>query len=170
MEYLIRRAEPGDTGGIAEVARRTWHATYAGLIPEALQAQMLAAWYSADGLARSIANPRGAFFVAATDAGQVVGYANASPRPEPGDVELWRIYILPEQQRHGLGRRLIQATLEALRPGRPVERLYVQVERGNALGRRAYEAMGFTYIRDYDNDFLGHVTTMTEMCLNVANP
>lgn len=109
MEYLIRRAEPGDTGGIAEVARRTWHATYAGLIPEALQAQMLANWYSADGLARSIASPRGAFFVAVTDVGQVVGYANASPRPEPGDVELWRIYILPEQQRHGLGRRLIQA-------------------------------------------------------------
>jgi len=164
MTYTIRRARPADAPGIVDVARRTWQSTYAGIIPAAVQEQALAAWYAEERIARQTADPVSAFLLVTTGAGEIVGFAFTSPRPEAGEAELWRFYVLPEHQGKGLGRRLIAATLEAL----PVRRLFVQVEKENAVGRRAYEAMGFTLVREYADDLFGHATRAVELCLAVA--
>ncbi|MFO7274896.1 MAG: GNAT family N-acetyltransferase [Bacillota bacterium] len=167
MEYQVRRAAPADAQAIAAVARATWAATYKGIIPEDIQQAVLPQWYAEERLARAAANPDSAFFVAETAAGEVVGFAQAGHRPEAGDAELWRFYVLPEHQRKGIGRRLLQACLAALQAQGPISRLFVQVEAENHGGRRAYEWLGFHYVREYDDDLMGHVTRMWEMCLHL---
>lgn len=98
---------------------------------------------------------------------QVVAFAQAGHRQEPGDAELWRFYVLPAHQRMGIGRRLLHACLDALRAQGPVSRLFVQVEAENKGGRRAYKRLGFHNVREYDADRMGHVTRMWELCLRL---
>lgn len=168
MVYRVRHAEPADASAIAAVARETWAETYRGTIPEEIQRAVLPQWYAEDRLARAAANLQSAFFVAVTGSGEVVGFAQAGHRQEAGDAELWRFYVLPAHQRQGIGRRLLQACLEALQASAPVSRLFVQVEAENQIGRRAYEALGFRYVREYPDELMGHVTQMCEMCLGVG--
>lgn len=169
MAYEIRRAQPGDAAAIVEVARRTWAVTYAGVIPDGIQARALAEWYDPERIARQVANPDAAFVLAIAGGGEVAGFAYAAHRPEPGNAELWRFYVLPEHQKQGLGRRMIHAALQALGEQRRVERLFCQVEKENAVGRRAYEALGFTLVREYDDDLFGHSTRAVELCLHVGD-
>ncbi len=120
----IRRAERSDVPGIADVARQTWTATYAGIIPDEVQRQLLESWYSAPALSRAIASP-GAFLVA-TQAGRVVGFAQFVWRP-PESAELARIYVRPERQHVGVGTMLLDAGFAACRK-RGVGRVSVLVE------------------------------------------
>jgi len=165
--YLVRRAVPEDAQAIGAVARETWAVTYRGIIPEQIQEAVLPQWYAEERLAAAAANPASVFFVAETESGEVVAFAQAGHRQEPGDAELWRFYVLPAHQRMGIGRRLLQACLDALRAQGPVARLFVRVEAENKGGRRAYERLGFQYVREYDEDLMGHVTRMCEMCLRL---
>lgn len=167
MDYQIRRAEPADAPGIVAVARETWHATYEGIIPREIQDRALREWYDVDRIAQQAANQRGALFAAADADGRVVAFAHLARRREPGDAELMRIYALPQCQGRGLGRQLIQAGLAALQTESPVERLFVQVERENQIGRRAYTGLGFTFVREYEENLFGHPSTMVEMCLQL---
>lgn len=167
LSYVVRRAIPEDARAVGAVARKTWAATYQHIIPEAIQGELLAQWYAEDRLVRSIGNPNAAFFVAEEGEGGIVGFANAFPLQESGDAELGRLYILPEHQRKGLGRQLVRTAVDALRTTHQVERLFVQVETENWIGRRAYEALGFAYLREYEHELLGHVSRMSEMCLTV---
>lgn len=168
MGYQVRRAQPADAPAIAAVARETWAATYRGIIPEEVQRAVLPQWYAEERLARAAESGQSAFFVAEAEAGEVVGFAQAGHREEAGDAELWRFYVLPDHQRKGIGRQLLQACLDALHAQGPVSRLFVQVEAENEGGRRAYEALGFTYVREYPDELPGHVTQMWEMCLEPA--
>ncbi|MEW8978543.1 MAG: GNAT family N-acetyltransferase [Symbiobacterium sp.] len=169
MSFHVRHAAPEDAPAIAAVARITWADTYRGIIPAEIQQAVLPQWYAEDRLARAAGNPESAFFVAEGEGGQVVGFAQAGPRKEAGDAELWRIYVLPEHQRRGIGRKLLQACLETLRARGPVNRLFVQVEAENQIGRRAYERLGFHYVREYDDEIMGHATRMCEMCLHLGD-
>lgn len=135
MAYVVRRCTAEDAAQVAAVARRTWHATYAEIIPEAVRNAFLDQHYNHDLIARQAASGRMVFLVAADDAGAIVGYGKAAHRKEPGDAELLAIYALPEHQGRGAGGQLLAAVLLSLAASRPVERLYVQVERDNAVGR-----------------------------------
>src|SRR5882672_4918366 len=99
----IRGAARSDVPGIADVARKTWTATYAGIIPDEVQRELLESWYSAPALLRAIESP-GAFLVA-TQAGHVIGFAQFVWQP-PESAELTRIYVLPERQHVGVGTML----------------------------------------------------------------
>lgn len=167
MRYSVRPAKFPDVDRIAEVARITWSATYENIIPEAIQAKALAQWYSRESLSRTIGDPAAAFYVGVCSDDRVVGFANASHRRDSDAAELWRMYILPDHQGKGLGRRLFHACLDALRAMKPVTGMYVQVETENVIARRAYEAFGFVPIRDDLEFVLGHPCRMTEMRMAV---
>lgn len=173
MNFDVRRASSQDVNGIIAVARETWEATYGNILPKPVREQALAEWYSEQSLLRAVHNPNSAFFVAVTDDGRVVGFANASHRrgsdgAESEDAELWRIYVLPPYQGLGLGRRLIRGCVEALQALRPVRSLYVRVESENDIGRRAYYSFGFVAVREYETAICGHPCPMTEMRLDLA--
>jgi ribosomal protein S18 acetylase RimI-like enzyme len=117
-EITIRRAEPGDEAGMAFVHVASWRAAYQGLVPQEALDQLSVRTRSAqwrrvlEGQA-----PDQFAYVACDAAHEVVGFANGGPeRGEvPGyDSEVHAIYLLPDVQRRGIGRRLLVEVAEEL--------------------------------------------------------
>lgn len=84
------------------------------------------------------------YFVAETEDGDIVGFANAGPERE-GDRayrgELYAIYILEEYQRTGLGRRLFSSvTRRLLSDG--FNSMLLWVLEDNRPACRFYESLG----------------------------
>ncbi len=151
-ETIIRPATCDDIPSIRDIARRTWTDTYRGIIPEDAQAAVLNRAYSNEALSISIGRDQ-AFMVAEAPAqagskDTLAAYVDVDFDGQ--QVNLHRLYVLPEYQRLGLGRRLLEAAIaksrerltpDALNKGVP---LVAHVERDNPKARAFYKKMGFT--------------------------
>jgi len=144
---VIRPAVAADAVGIERVARRTWNATYKGIILPANQERLLGQYYSPTALEEAIAQERSWFFVATANE-EVIGFAQFVLQEEGRRAQLTRIYVLPEWQRQGVGGRLLGEGLAVLM-SEGVEWLLVVVEKDNAIGRRFYEKQGFCQEREF---------------------
>ncbi|HJU48987.1 MAG TPA: GNAT family N-acetyltransferase [Gaiellaceae bacterium] len=112
---MIRPAVPADGPSIAAVQRRTWHATYRGILPDDVLDG-----FDVDAAGRrwtaAVASPRpdSAVFVAEREGG-VVGFAAvAGVEDEAGVGEVEAVYVAPEHQERGLGRGLLDAAVGSL--------------------------------------------------------
>lgn len=102
----IRHAEPDDAPAIADVHRASWQHAYSGILPHRTLRAMLerrnVAWWQ-----RAI---RGSTSILVLDVGGIVaGYATLGlnrARSLPQEGEIYELYLLPEYQGVGLGRRL----------------------------------------------------------------
>ncbi len=102
----VRPAEPADALQIADVHRAAWSQAYAGIIPfrslRAMIERRGAKWWG-----RAI---RGSTSILVLDVGgTIAGYATLGlnrARALPQEGEIYEIYLLPEYQGVGLGRRL----------------------------------------------------------------
>lgn len=71
-------------------------------------------------------------------------------RAHEGELELVRLYLLPEAQGKGIGTRLVSSLCErADREGLPVRLRVLQV----SLARRLYERHGFAVVGEADSHF-----------------
>lgn len=138
ISFAFRGARAADAPAIAEVARRTWRATYRGLIPDAAIESHLATAYADERVVARIERAD-RFDVAEEADGDVVGFAEwvAGERV----AELVATYILPSCQRRGIGRGFHQRALDAFR-GR-VDAFQTDVLAANLGGRRFYESVGY---------------------------
>ena len=118
MGVGIRPADPSDAGAMARVHVDTWRATYGGIVPK----MHLAGLSYRDRESKwleilATASPRTSNFVAETESGDVVGFADGGP-DRGGDRtyrgELYAIYILEPYHRQGVGRRLFAAVAQRL--------------------------------------------------------
>jgi ribosomal protein S18 acetylase RimI-like enzyme len=145
----IREATPDDAAGIARVHVESSRTTYGGLLPEETLAAMtfekrLSNW------SKTLGGGEGGEFVFVAEAeGQIVGFASGGPE-RAGDAdfdgELYTVYILPEWQRLGVGRRLALALAERLaRLGFRAMMLWV-LEENPAC--RFYESLGGARVRE----------------------
>ncbi|MCX7365759.1 MAG: GNAT family N-acetyltransferase [Alphaproteobacteria bacterium] len=121
----IRRARRADAAAIGRVHVETWQSSYAGLLPDSMLAGMSdvrqTAWWS-----RSLGDAveaRGIFVADDEDAG-VVGFGSCGAvrdMPEGLDGtetragEVYTLYVEPDFQNLGLGRRLLDALFRQLR-------------------------------------------------------
>jgi GNAT superfamily N-acetyltransferase len=111
----IRHAKPDDAPALSKVFDAAWREAYTGIIPGVTLQKMFARrgerWW------RSTVT-RGRPLVV-LDIGQgIAGYASygrCRDRSLPADGEIDEIYLLPEYQGIGLGRRLFKAVLNDLR-------------------------------------------------------
>ncbi len=114
----IRRATVADAAAIAEVHVETWRDAYAGLVPSRVLVGMrrqnkAAMWSQALGSDRK----RQVVMVAEDDAACVVGFGSCG-RAKGVDLahhgEVYTLYVLPDHQGRGIGRRLLAALFDAL--------------------------------------------------------
>jgi ribosomal protein S18 acetylase RimI-like enzyme len=121
----IRRGAKADAAAIGRVHVETWQAAYAGLLPDSLLAAMSdvrqSAWWS-----RLLADPGEArgVFVADDEEMGVVGFGSCGPVRDPPEGldgreirvgEVYTLYVEPDFQNQGLGRRLLDALFRQLR-------------------------------------------------------
>lgn len=120
----IRRGRRDDAASIGRVHVETWQSAYAGLLPDTMLAGMSdvrqSAWWG-----QALADPgqaRGIFVAEDEDMG-VVGFGSCGPvrdPPEGIDVrgsrlgEIYTLYVEPDFQNQGLGRRLLAQMFDQL--------------------------------------------------------
>jgi ribosomal protein S18 acetylase RimI-like enzyme len=148
----IRDARVADAAAIANVHVDAWRSAYASLIPDRVLVRMSGQVHAVrwtETLRRR--NLRGRIFVAEIDGEGVVGYGSCGPsrvRSLPHAGEIYELYVAPEHQDRGIGRRLLYRLFDAL-----VERgsnsAMVWVLAGNPA-RFFYETMGGRRVAERD--------------------
>jgi ribosomal protein S18 acetylase RimI-like enzyme len=121
----IRRATRSDSAAIGRIHVETWQATYAGLLPDTMLAAMSdvrqSAWWSR---ALADANEARGIFVADDEEMGVVGFGSCGPVRDPPEGlngtemrvgEVYTLYVEPDFQNQGIGRRILDALFRQLR-------------------------------------------------------
>lgn len=157
----IRKMEEKDIIAILEIAVKTWHATYNGIIPIEVQNNFLKMAYNENRLNARINN---SLFLVAEKDGILKGFANFSELKENTKLELEAIYIDPSSQGNGMGTLLIDYVINTIND---VKEIYLNVEKENMIGRTFYESKGFETIDEFDDNFDGHILKTVRMLYKV---
>ncbi|NHN55897.1 GNAT family N-acetyltransferase [Calidifontibacter sp. DB0510] len=136
-DVTIRQAQGDDLQAVLYVGHSTWPPTYGPIAGDDYVAMGLAKWWTADATIPAIR--AGRVTVAEVD-GKVVGVATVGP--QDGHLMLWKLYVLPGQQGHGIGQALMAAVLDQAREGgfAQVRLSYLD---GNTSAARFYAKAGF---------------------------
>jgi ribosomal protein S18 acetylase RimI-like enzyme len=137
----IRRARTEDATGLSQVFDSAWREAYQGIIPGIALEKMLARrgppWWRS-----TIARGRP---LVVLDIGQgIAGYASygrCRNRSLPAEGEIDELYLAPEYQGLGFGRRMFRAVRNDLRD-REMHRLVVWALADNLRACRFYERLG----------------------------
>lgn len=161
MGVIIRNMMAKDIKGVQDVAKKTWNATYEGIIPSETQEKFLNSAYSDEQMNYRLNN---SLLLVAEMEGRVVGFANYSSVNQQGEAELGAIYIYPEYQGKGIGSALLEKGIAALIGVRDI---YVHVEKDNTVGKTFYEAKGFKKVSEFDDPFDGHLLKTLKLVLHL---
>jgi ribosomal protein S18 acetylase RimI-like enzyme len=161
MEFTIREMKHEDIKQVQNVAKTTWNSTYEGIIPLEIQENFLKSAYNDERMKQRL--ERSVLFVAEVES-EIVGFANFSEVKEDGTAELGAIYLYPDQQNKGIGTALLQKGIEELEG---VKEIYINVEKENKIGKTFYEAKSFEVVKEFDDDFDGHILKTVRMVLKL---
>ncbi len=142
----IRPWSTGDLEDLRRVTWLSWTAAYSGFIPESDLKTYFDTHFSAGSLSALLADPSTKGFVAEAD-GRVAGYARLFFHEGENRLYLAALYLLPDFQGQGIGRRLVEAAVRYA-VERHLEEVWVGVM---VLNRRAlgfYRREGFRFVRD----------------------
>lgn len=159
----VRRALKADAPAIGRVHVETWQSAYAGLLPDAMLAGMSDVRQSAM-WSRALADPdeaRGVFVAEDHEMG-VVGFGSCGrvrDTPEGLDGselrigEVYLLYVEPDFQNQGLGRRLLDAMFRQLKADRfDMAVLWMLAENPT---RFFYEGLGGLVVGERTDKFAG---------------
>jgi ribosomal protein S18 acetylase RimI-like enzyme len=161
MNIAIRKMDYKDTKQVQNIAKTTWNATYEGIIPLEVQNNFLKSAYNDEMMKQRL--ERSFLYVAEVE-DKVVGFANYSPVKDGGKVELAAIYLYPEFQGKGIGSALLQHAIKELEG---IKEIYINVEKDNKIGMTFYEAKGFEIVKEFDDEFDGHILNTVQMVMKV---
>ncbi len=154
----LRAARPADAAAIARVHVETWRAAYAGIVPDAYLVAMTESKQALqwNNTIRSAAAPEAVLVAESSDlpGGRIVGFGSCGrARKRPGTGEVFTLYVAPDWQGRGIGRRLLHGLLAKLKAGGLNEAL-VWVLSDNPA-RFFYEAMGARRVAERQERFAG---------------
>lgn len=133
-DVTIREFQPNDADAFFEL-NREWIQRYFWLEPADLEVL----WHPQD----AILDPGGHIFMAVRD-GLPIGCCALIPIA-PGEYELAKMAVAPNERRRGIGRRLIAAAIaKAERLG--ATRLYLETNHMLSGAIALYESMGFRHV------------------------
>lgn len=135
----VQRLTPAAVDAVSALAREIWQATYPSLISQAQIDAMLSERYAPATLRAQLDDPAHAWWVA-RDGEALVGFAHAHLTPP--DCKLDKLYVHPHCQRRGIGRQLFEVSRQWSRQ-HGAQRIWLQVNRGNAQAIAAYQRYGF---------------------------
>lgn len=162
MKPMIRAMKASDIKQVRQVAERSWHHTYEGIIPRHIQDQFLKSAYQDEMMERRLQHSL--FFMAEGKEGKVLGFANVTPVQKDGKAELAAIYIDPGFQGNGIGTSLLN---ECIRQSAGLKELYVHAEKENRTALSFYQAKGFQRVCEFEEDFKGHTLQTVKLVLNI---
>jgi len=157
-EVGLRPARPADAPAIAGIHVETWRAAYAGIVPDAYLVAMTESkqalqWNQA---IRSAVAPEVVLVAESSDlpGGRIVGFGSCGrARKRPGAGEVFTLYVAPDWQGQGIGRRLLHGLLAKLKAG-GLNEAQVWVLSDNPA-RFFYEAMGARRAAERQERFAG---------------
>ena len=161
MNCTIRRMLIEDTKQVQDVAKKSWNATYEGIIPNNIQENFLKGAYNDEMMQKRLSH---SLLLVAEVENKIAGFANFSPVNEQGQSELSAIYLYPEYQGHGIGTALLDNGIAMLEN---LKEVYLDVEKDNTIGTNFYKAKAFKVVDEYDDNFDGHILKTVRMVLKI---
>ncbi|CEA00264.1 Protease synthase and sporulation negative regulatory protein PAI 1 [Metalysinibacillus saudimassiliensis] len=161
MSFIIREMKKEDTKQVQDVAQKSWHSTYEGIIPRNIQENFLKVAYSDEMMEKRL--NESLIFVAVME-NKIVGFANFTTVNNAGQAELSAIYLYPNHQGKGIGTALLHRGIDVLENAKEI---YIDVEKENNSGITFYQAKGCKVIKEYEDNFDGHMLQTIRMCLTV---
>lgn len=159
MDLIIRKMLEADIPDVQYVAKKSWNATYQGIIPEDVQNRFLKVAYSDEMLKKRLDQ---IIFVAEHDE-KIIGFINLKETEQPNTYDLSAIYLLPDYQGKRIGSRLIAHSIE---PIKNFEKIFLEVEKDNINAVNFYKKLGFKIVDEYNDDFDGHILRTLRMSLS----
>lgn len=144
----IRRADEQDIELIRKLTFKIWPVTYSSIISPQQMDYMLDMMYSPASLSKQM-NEAGCTFIIAYEENEPVGFASFNEEI-PRTWKLNKLYVLPNQQGKGTGKKMISYIIDAIKPLQ-ADSLQLQVNRANSA-KLFYEKLGFTVIKTADFD------------------
>jgi ribosomal protein S18 acetylase RimI-like enzyme len=138
----VIRLRTDDVEPLRELLRICWLDTYTGILPDDLIKATTEEWHSKENLSRGLSNPRtyyGGYF----DEGVLLGMV-AAGMVDRSTLKIFQLYVHPHQQRKGIGRKLMDTTIERFPEAHEVT---LEVEEKNPRGVAFYRKYGFSYPR-----------------------
>jgi ribosomal protein S18 acetylase RimI-like enzyme len=143
----IRPATLDDISNVRNLLVASWHDTYDSLLGVERVTEMTNQWHAMDVLAAQAVRPNTSFLVALQN-DLVVGHAFAVEQDEHV-LLLSRLYILPTQQRQGIGEGLLRAAMQR-HPG--TKRVQLVVEARNTKALAFYRQHGFVVTGEIEEE------------------
>ncbi|MBR7782901.1 GNAT family N-acetyltransferase [Undibacterium luofuense] len=154
-EVSLRRATVADAEAIAAVRVEGWQTAYRGMIPDQYLDEMLVddhvLYWKRILQALPAAADKACVYVAESE-GHVIGFVSATLLAEPKHgyhAELGALYIRPQWQRAGIGRRMMHKVARTLQSWNCAD-LVVWVLSDNRLARNFYEELNGEFVLEQE--------------------
>lgn len=139
MDYQIVKTNPkSDFTSIKDLYYKTWICSYTGLIPQGyLDNLNKDVWHPEERINNTlIAVTKGDHKIIG-----VISFGPARRDKYDGYGEIYSLYVLPEYQHQGIGKKLFQTALNALKQN--FSRIYLVVLKNNFAAQALYKMFGF---------------------------
>ncbi len=150
IEKIIREANLTDHKDIAEVGRKSFKWAFEELFPSDVLVRYLDNTYTEDKITKSLLNKENSYFVAESNR-SLVGFlklkysCSHNLSSFENQLQLQKIYILPDQANSGLGSKLMKFSEKKIAKISPVL-VWLQVYEGNDRAKSFYRRFGYTPI------------------------
>ncbi len=163
----IQEANINDIYTIRDLAFRIWPQTYDPIVGAQQVSYMLDMIYSDDALRQQMENSQ-KFILGYSDE-LPIAFASYS-EIEAGVFKLHKLYVLPDLQGQGIGKRMIEYVMDDMKKDN-ANMLILNVNRHNASAKSFYENLGFEQIREEDIDINnGYFMNDYVLGLSLDNP
>ena len=151
MTIALRRADATEAGRLADIAERCFLNSFGGLYGRKDWGMLREEKFAPASQRAILENPAHEVWFA-EEGETCIGYTHISrnglPCGTPEDAELCRLYLIPETQGRGLGKRLMDLSLARFREW-GAKQAYLGVWEHNHRAQAFYRGYGFQLTRDY---------------------